>query len=67
MTTPTAAPSLTAGCHPVPLDQVHADMGTEGLYLHLADPDAHSHPLDRRTGADVAQHTHRAMREEGTK
>jgi hypothetical protein len=43
------------------LAQAHADMGIEGLLLHLATD--HGQPVDRRLGAAIAQHTHRTMHE----
>jgi hypothetical protein len=43
------------------LAQAHADMGPDGLLLHLATE--HKQPVDRRLGAAIAQHTHRTILE----
>lgn len=58
---------LKAGEHPVPLDQVHADMGLIGpneLRRHLAEE--HKIHFHSKFGKDIAQQIHRQAHGEGT-
>lgn len=48
---------LSAGQHPLPLADVHAQLGPDGLRAHLAVD--HRQPVDRRLGNAIAQQVHR--------
>lgn len=55
--------AVHAGDHGQPLPVVHADLGVEGLYRHLAED--HERPVKRARGANHAQHVHTRLHEEG--